>query len=335
MGAIPGGCRHASILIALVSALMVACGNSSSTGDGTNGGGGNDAPSANAECPDYVRAMCDWQVRCDTTKTITLEACLAQNARTCEFFALPGVTVSSADFGACVARYARDECNYPVISPGGLGYVGPCRFPVGTATNTCSFDLQCVTGSCARPNGPCGRCAYTPMHELGGDCSSRSDCKGGADCVASVCTAQRLLGESCGSDQTCKPAPGEPSLVCAGGVCTAVAARANEPCLEANGALYCGAGLACSPTKICVPWRKVGPGEHCGDFSDQILLCRGGICNSPGDPEKSKCVSYPGIGESCTNTTDDERCEDGMYCDSTVNKCALEQLRTPPQACEY
>jgi len=313
-----------------VAVVAVACGNSKSDDDdGAKGG-----PASSATCSEYVRALCDWQLRCDTTKTLTLDACLTQNANTCAFFALPGVTVTGSDFAACITRYAGDACTFPVYPPALLLDNGPCGFPAGTATKNCAFDLQCTTHLCSTTNGACGSCAYVPKQDLGGQCSQSIDCKDPADCVASVCTAQPKLGESCGDEQICVSRSGDAYVGCVGGVCTA-GGRPNEPCLEINGAGYCGAGHACSPLGTCVPAQFVGPGEHCGSFADRIAFCRGGNCNFPDDPEKSECVSWPGIGESCQKVTNYDHCADGMYCDSTTATCALLPQPAPPDSCAY
>jgi len=277
-----------------------------------------------------VRANCAWQVRCDTTGTVKLDACLEANAGACAWYKLPGVAVGSADFRACVTKYDAGACGVPII----------CSFPAGTngADAPCASDLGCTTRLCYQISpDSCGSCAIDGRHTAGGTCTSAQDCLGPLDCVGGVCTEWvQQEGAACGGNRTCASRiPGKEGLLrCIDGACKLVVAGRGEACYtDGQGAYYCNAGLTCSfLNTTCVPIRYDVPGTPCGGFADEYVFCRGMCMPNDSTGVQGTCIRLPGAGESCHAVSSFEQCADGFTCDSH-DTCVLKQTLAPQAKC--
>ncbi|MEI9947976.1 MAG: hypothetical protein WDO74_03095 [Pseudomonadota bacterium] len=309
--------------------VSAACGSGGKAGDhGT--GGDDDAAVQGATCEDMVHANCAWQVRCDTTGTVKLDACLEANAGACAWYKLPGVAVGSADFRACVTKYDAGACGVPI----------GCSFPAGTngPDAPCASDLGCTTRLCYQISpDSCGSCAIDGRHTAGGACTSAQDCLGALDCVGGVCTEWvQQEGAACGGNRTCAfKIPGkEGSLRCIDGACKLVVAGRGEACYtDGQGAYYCNAGLICSfLNTTCVPIRYDVPGTLCGGFADEYVFCRGMCMPNDSTGVQGTCIRLPGAGESCHAVSSFEQCADGFTCDSH-DTCVLKQTLAPQAKC--
>jgi hypothetical protein len=309
--------------------FAVACGSSDKPGrDGTSGD--DDAAEQGATCEDMVRSNCARQVRCDTTGTLKLDACLQANAGACAWYELPGVTVGPAEFRACVSKYDAGACGPPIT----------CSFPSGANAPgaPCASDLGCTTQLCyqASPD-TCGSCAIDGRHQAGGTCTLPMDCSGALDCVGGVCT-ERVSeeGGACGGERTCAPnIPGKEGLLrCIDGACKLVVAGRGEACYtDGQGAYFCNAGLTCSfSNTTCVPVRYDVPGKPCGGFADEYVFCRGMCMPNDSTGVQGTCIRLPGAGETCHAVSSFEQCADGFVCDSN-DTCVLEQTPAPRATC--
>ncbi len=306
--------------------LAAACGSSGKAGDD----GDDDGAVEGATCEDMVRANCAWQVRCDTTGTLRLDACLEANAGACAWYELPGVAVGPADFRACVSKYDAGACGAPIA----------CSFPAGTngPDAPCASDLGCTTKLCYQVSpDSCGSCAIDGRHGPGGTCTSAQDCLDALDCVGGVCTEWvRQEGAACGAERTCAPSiPGKEGLLrCIDGACKLVDAGRGKPCYtDGGGAYFCNAGLTCSLLNTtCVPIRYDVPGTPCGGFAEEYVFCRGMCMPNDSTGVQGTCTRLPGSGESCHAVSSFGQCADGFTCDSH-DTCVLKQTLAPQAKC--
>jgi hypothetical protein len=289
---------------------------------GTSGGSAGSAgtSSASASCEAYVQAVCEWEGRCGTGLTGSLEACLRLYENSCAWYALPGSTVGANHFMSCASSYEATACE---------GAVPTCELPAGSIANglPCATYVQCESGYCTGSSGACGVCAPHPHGDIGAPCETYANCKAHLHCVDGECAERSKEGEACGGALGCSV-----TLTCVEGTCQLVGVLGG-PCYEANGVSVCELGAGCS-NGLCVPLVKAMAGEPCGVFEDQVVDCHDGICRAPdSSPENLECVAWAGPGESCNKVPGFSRCAAGLTCNDS-RLCVWPTPVAPPDDCD-
>lgn len=299
-------------------------------------GGGGAAPSGSVEddyCAPLAAFVCGQAASCGCER-ITAggqfdeASCVAGFAAQCLYFygfvadavATGDARVDPVLAAACVTELqnATPACEAPRAAI--LLGLCPTWFfsdePIGA---TCSFPF-CAGGSGFCPSGTC-----VARPTIGEPCDS-FECAAGLLCLADVCTAPGVPGDSCSIDDECAP-----PLRCLVGQCQALG-TADEACLDAG---ECAFGLACQGNQcasvdpipcigdascgnqaLCVSLPRCAPGGELGATCNQDAACQPALyC----DGTTSQCSALPGDGEACVNGT---FCASGLGCTTDFGTCA-------------
>ena len=165
-----------------------------------------------------------------------------------------------------MAAFPPSSCGPGLLcDPAGAdGACGQCR-PLPGAGEFCGPDDACAAGTY------CASTRCQPFSGEGEPCEDHvipSGCGPGLGCLPTTARCVRMpgLGETCSEEPSTfvqcdnEPAPGQPPLECAAGICVYAGAAAGQPC---SGAGWCRLGLTCGAAGVCVPFAYVGEGEPC------------------------------------------------------------------------
>ena len=288
-------------------------------------------------CAAYARAYCGRLEACASgyffpSRFADRAACESTYTKTCDLQrAAPGIKVSPANLGACVASAASLSCDdlFSRKTPDSCG-------PLGTLDlgKPCGNDLQCSSGFCATSSN-CGVCAKAPTlgeRCISGKCGAGFTCTGGfgddKTCVAvvgmgAVCneTAYCRFGLSCIQGKCGAP-------LAEGAACSAGGVPGDPECDAAQGLQCNGFG----PGSVCVKPAYANVGAACG-FGEKDTdaglrfhptRCRAdGACpNVPGD---ATCTPRGAEGAAC-DASNPDACRYELACRGGT--CAFDDAST-------
>lgn len=216
--------------------------------------------------------------------------------------ALPGATVTGADFQGCAMRFAALTCD--AFNAGDTATA--CNVK-GSRKNgdKCISGYQCESGVCASSLTTCRTCIAP--REKGADCSQDFTCGPGLFCNGATCVAPSTLGQSCSATQPCIN-----SLKCSGaGACVRPPETAGASCNSTLGCAF-DRGLLCLNNQ-CVSLIINGPQGECNlapAAGEQPKICRRfAACTA------NKCGEPPKEGEPCGSISDGlGSCLDPLVC---------------------
>jgi hypothetical protein len=347
--------------------------NSGGGSAGSSAGGGglsglNLGNSLTEACMAYALAVCTRQAQChggsgaECLRTVTLSCP--------DLTSSPGSTRTVEGLHACAKTYQALPCEQldadelpACVTPGTVPLGGACAFnsqcqslscggeescgfcvpsaregePCSSTTGICLGNLVCEDSKCTRSAGtaPGG-----DVKDVGGTCSTHSDCKPELHCHnGSTCAAYPTLGESCSVARTCR---NDSYCELDGLTCKAYPAL-GQPC-GVDGftgvAGYCAGEARCSRTSIgvgtCVELPIVGqaclidPETLMPDYLPCALTAR---CDATQAPPR--CTARATKGQACGTAQD---CTAGLSClcpdgKSTCTARVCGELRLRDQAC--
>jgi hypothetical protein len=304
-----------TVVLTGIMGILVAC-SSSSSGSGS-------VTVANA--PDqFAAAACDKLASCGalfiSVSYGDAATCKARQALGIKAdLAAPGVTVTDAQLSACLDAYKALSCDDLL---GGGARASACEFKGSVAAGAaCGTGPQCVTGSCYKGTGDCGKC--TARAASGGDCSA-AECESGLYCnAAKKCAAYAKAGEACSADTRCGGRTN-----CVSGKCAAPLAENADCDLKSEAGCDALAGLSCIPstptatTGKCTKATTASAGQECGYVSGKIVLCGNATyCAGSAPPTTpGKCTALPKEPDDCSTT---KQCLSPAKCSTTTKKCEI------------
>jgi hypothetical protein len=243
-------------------------------------------------CQGFADMFCTKLANCSpsTVRLIygDLSVCAARNAESCRVsLQTTEGTAASAAIAGCT--HALDSVRCDAL----LGHALPaaCQLTPGPRADgaPCNSAAQCASTRCAYlPGAACGVCA--PLAGLGDVCAADSDCAFGEVCAAGACSALGVVEAPCDAGHPCaRP------WVCAAGICVTPIGAGGE-CSFAADRCDRDAGLFCSASGRCEPWRNSRAGEACNQTLAGWAACSGGSscianrCEGP-LPDGSPCAS--------------------------------------------
>jgi hypothetical protein len=296
--------KNRSTLLAVASALLLACGGRTADGDG---GSPADVSSA---CDDYFQATLTLACpgRDEGSGYPTSEAARVRSRADtlcAESAALPGSGRTPSVLEACVSALESGGCAGMAVcgENGANGLFGTGSLGSGAS---CARNFQCASGNCTAANDApdggllrCGTCA--PLPAVGQECAH-------PDIGA-------LLAE-CTEGATCNYAATPPT-------CVAVTIVGSGEACTAPGA-ECAAGLSCDPGGTCVPtvdanapcsaqcvpliWASAG--QPCGD----TVTCLVGDCAFAGSTSAGVCPTVIPDGQPCSPSDPAFTCDSYASC---------------------
>ncbi len=298
---LPRLARAPLLLLPWLAVTPLACGGSTSSVAGGDGGGAE--VSANQASADAAKAYCQ---RVDACAAVFVTDAFGDEA-TCESLfeaqlltdlSAPGTSATPAMYETCAAALPQVSCGDLL----GNATIPACKTMPGTLAQgaACGTDAQCATTHCTVPAAAlCGTCAEPSA--AGGHCGVDSDCQPGMKCVTGsgttgTCALYGLQGAACSDTQPCRPDFG-----CVNGTCgtpspAGTACKSSAECDQLAGAF-------CNPESLtCQTITFAAPGGACGLVSGALVLCAGpgSECRgSSAPPYQGTCVAYAMDGASC------------------------------------
>lgn len=309
--------------IAVVTALLLACG-------GDDGGG--NGFSAEAACDDAAGVYCDAINTCSSfyirAAFTDLSQCKTRVKLECmSRFDATGTSLTPARLNEC-ANAVRGQTGCGVLDQ----QPDACKTAAGTLAdgNACAVDDQCAGRHCRlAQNSTCGAC--TTRQPAGQACETTGGCEEGLVCANRVCATRGKKGDACTADRPCLV-----SLVCNSGTCAdAIPAGMActpkrqqdpdhfDPCERLK-------GFFCHPTRnVCTAIELAAPGQTCGLVNATFVGCSGGgnCKTSAANPFQGTCQAPAADGATC-NDTDGPKCTVPARCKGGV--CTLPD----PNACK-
>jgi hypothetical protein len=291
-------------------------------------------------CPSDVFKSSTVQCRAPscTSGTATLAANCTGSSAAC-----PAAQTQVCPGSACSGSICAGNCTNDAACPmGQYCSAGVCTLKLGlgklcNADGACT-DGHCVDGVCCDSpcnGGICDSCTIVPgtctavatntvCRPAVGECDVAEVCGGGKTCPADVTKD----GQACSSDgNVCT------TDVCAGAVCSHVAAPAETVCRPAAG--ECDAAETCGGATVCPQDKGQSDGTSCTDDGNPCTsdVCTAGSCQHPAGNKGAVCRVAAGdcdLADTCDGTStmctadlgrpDDTPCSgDGNVC--TVDSC--------------
>lgn len=288
-------------------------------------------------CTSFRDLLCAWNPVCREPGAVGCNFNYAIDlTRACARFAsreAAGALSFDPVAGAACLQHSFVTCGIPrpFETPECLGAFVP-HVPVGgdcyQATNR-PFDNECAAGAvCDTSAGSCpGVCIA--LRTAGQTCGAGSPCSPDTVCVAGTCETRTTVGQACntvacaaplscmnnvcrlsvGLGETCSmTSPCTGTLLCQGGVCVdhvatgAVCNTRDYLCPDGDLCIPDGAQTRCTTTLMS--------GAPCDINGDTRQCGTDGMCITFTDPPGDRCVTPPGIGDSCALMT----CAAGLFC---------------------
>lgn len=249
-----------------------------------------------------------WALRCDDPST-----CQGSSGTAACTGSFQCGSVTTGDDSACSGIVSQTCGLYPSIAC--TSAVSQPANQAGLCAGSCVGDADCDAGGFCDATGHCA-----PDSDLGGSCSTGSQCQSGL-CVDDVCCNSLCSPGTCtacdlaGSVGTCSVVPSgqDPDAECAGVACTGFYhSWSGDSCrrkadVSAAAATCNGAGGCRTSTQECSAQTTVGP---------TVITCNA-LCQ---DPNLATCTGT--TAGSCTNVNPgNQTCGLGA-CANTVPQCA-------------
>lgn len=292
-----------------VGLSSAACGGGGTGGSGGGSGGGTTTGTGTtpeAACDDFSSAVC---AKLDACLPLLLAiqfgdvaTCSARDALACaNYFDLPGVSATPAEFSACAAAYAAVSCD-DLLNGKIPAACEAIQHGTTAEGQPCAENLECASASChkAEVGDSCGVCAHVGAvgdacdPDLGGDCAGSAYCAPTAKKCAALTAGK---GDACNDDVHCL----SPYYCASSGVCAEHVGE-GQPCDPMQNDCDAFTGLFCSSANLCKKIKLAGPGEACGfdAASGDITGCKAqGNCNTD-MTGKGVCAAPTADGAACT-----------------------------------
>jgi hypothetical protein len=312
--------RASSWLVPVASLALAACGGSTSSIGGSDGGadGGGTfeagGPSPAEIATDAAHAYC---TRAQTCASFYVSVAFGDVA-TCESrlqaqlvseLSAPSVTETTAQLEACAAALPEVACSDLL----GRATIPACPTLAGKLADgaACAFDGQCAGTRCHAPSGAtCGTCG-TPAPS-GSGCQADDDCDSAMKCVNGACAPYGGPGAACSATQPCRP-----DLGCVGGTCGTPSVMGTA-CTDSTACDQLHAGFCDPLSKVCATATIAQAGSPCGLVAGQFVLCQGpgSFCRGDQAPTyQGTCVAFAPDGASC-DADAGPLCDYGAVCES-------------------
>lgn len=344
--------------LALVGALLTACGDDTGaggagqggagqvgSGQGGAGGAGAGGPGTLSElqdawCPVYAERYCAAALGCGCSDVPGFSdaegACLERAERGCRR-QLDGFAAGVASGTLLVAGSVPEAC-LPTLEGSLAGcqlpppdvFIVRCPlvWPAAESRELPGPGAPCAGGLCAE-GARCGSAGSCVEPTPGGSCQSEADC---------------LPGDHCGGDARCfAPDYGGPRVSCADpSECSgelSCLASARRECRAKQSGVACSGDEACVDTEYCEGGQcapEPGLGEPCGAG----VACAEGLgCRMGPAVDEGSCQLLPELGEPCAlGRFGPFLCAEGLACNAQLcglppgvgEACAVGEIRCEP-----
>lgn len=302
---------------AAVSAVVIACGGSSSSGG--------DGPVSDATLEAISGSFCDRIAACYGdffVKVVIGDTATCKTRLGLELKAsVRGVGAQVKESAAATCKTAVDAAGCNILLSDGIP---ECDFR-GTLADgaACANDSQCVSGACfVDAKTDCGKCGARAAE--GADCTSAKCARGLACNASNKCQKRVAEGGACDAGTAC-----EVPLSCISGKCGKGLAKGaackngqNQPPCDQTSGLYCKPPNATTPDGTCTAFTVASAGQACGLTVQPIdyATCEKSQCVGASGTTKGTCQVYLADGAACDATKQPD-CQFPAKCRN--GKCAV------------